>query len=868
MPGEWPPEVARAAADPARRLGSLVLVHEVGSGGIGRIWKAWDPRLSRWVAVKRLVDRASGPALLRFQREARIAAGLKHPHVVAVHEFGEHEGRPWLAMELLEGGAFDPRGPLKRSVAILAKVARGLAAAHAQGIVHRDLKPANIMLDARGEPRLVDFGLAHFADAEQRLTRSGTALGTPLYMAPEQVRGDVRKIGPATDVYALGVLLYESLAGRPAFTGASVAAIYDQVLNADPAPPPGPPDLVAVSLKALSKNPRDRYRGADEFAAELERWQAGEPVLAKPPGWTRKLRGKLRWIAAGVLVAAAAAGGAVVLDSSRESGRHRAELEREKAALEAGRLLDERIAPIAALVQQAKSASYIPGDEIYRRHEDLRKARPELEALAAKAPGHAGVRIVLSEALSLLGKAEEAAEVIDQAAVLRPDDPAVHRLRARAHLEMAFRLGFGKGAEARREASRQAAAKARESFAKAVGGWGGATDLDLDVARAYAAFLDERWDEAVRLAREGIARHGDRVGVEEFHRLIGTTSRADEAEKEFGLGLRRKPHSPELRIIRAHVRASVRDWAGLESDLVALLRLWPTADANLAPLAKARLQLGRTREALADAEACVRRLPRHAYGHVVRAEVLFALAKPEDGFESIQRALDLDPRESRAWELLARREQVRGDLEAALAAWRRVVILQPEALDARSGVVKCLERLGRSSEAESETTRWIEAGGAAADCWVLRAQVRLNRQRVEDAVADLDEGERRGCRMPDLWHFRGIAYEQQGRTGAAEEQYGKAISMDDCFEYRMQRGGLRARTGAAAGAREDFEAAARLNPDHPDPWFHQGCLHLEAGRHAEAIPLLERSIQAGGPKWVRHDRAKELLQAAREASGR
>src|SRR5688572_2282677 len=223
-----------AAASRPEQVGRYELRESVGEGASALVYRAWDTKLGRIVAVKILRDVAalSEIARLRFLREGQATAGLLHPNVVSVYDVGEEGGRLYLVMEFVEGRtlaqdlAREP-GPLRERIVLLERAARGVAAAHEKGIVHRDLKPANILVTAAGEPKVGDFGLARLMDSSVELTRTGATLGTPLYMAPEQVEG--KDVTTRTDVYSLGAILYEVLTGRPPHTGDSVAELYAKI---------------------------------------------------------------------------------------------------------------------------------------------------------------------------------------------------------------------------------------------------------------------------------------------------------------------------------------------------------------------------------------------------------------------------------------------------------------------------------------------------------------------------------------------------------------------------------------------------------------------------------------------------------------
>ncbi len=282
------PAVPAAPAEPAPfDLPGYEQVSLLGRGGMAEVFRAFDPRLKRWVALKRVrLDRATAERLARLPIEAQALARLAHPHIVRVHEYLDRDGQPVLVMEYVSGGTLEQRldGPLPPAEAarLVAILAWAVHAAHEAGIVHRDLKPANVLMDAPvegsadnvlgGFPRISDFGLADLL-GEPGQTLSGVVLGTPAYMAPEQAQGKMREVGPRTDVWALGVILYRCLTGTLPFLGDSVLDTLERVKTMQFRPvrdvcPEVPEDLAAVCMACLRKEPADRPSAA-ELAARL-----------------------------------------------------------------------------------------------------------------------------------------------------------------------------------------------------------------------------------------------------------------------------------------------------------------------------------------------------------------------------------------------------------------------------------------------------------------------------------------------------------------------------------------------------------------------------------------------------------------------
>jgi hypothetical protein len=274
-------------------IGDYELIEEVGRGGMGVVYRAMQQSLGREVAIKMIQTNRSGSSdeMTRFFVEAESTARLNHPNIVPVFEVGQLQGRPFFSMEFIRGQTLLARIsqspiPQRAAVQIVAPICRAVALAHREGIVHRDIKPSNILIDVNGTPKLTDFGLAKLIDSEQAgITKTGAILGTPTYMSPEQATGQERQIGPASDIYSIGSVLYHALTGRPPLVANSPIELAMKIIEQDP---PAPRlleprldrDLEMIVIRCLQKPPDLRYKTADDLAKDLEAFLRDEPISA------------------------------------------------------------------------------------------------------------------------------------------------------------------------------------------------------------------------------------------------------------------------------------------------------------------------------------------------------------------------------------------------------------------------------------------------------------------------------------------------------------------------------------------------------------------------------------------------------------
>ena len=411
-----PPDGDAESSEPrGEPFGRYRLISELGRGGMGIVWKAWDTRLKRIVALKQILADAwaSPEACERFLREAQFTAQLHHPNIVAVHDVGEEEGRNFLTMDFVDGVALSKaaqgRVPAPRAMEWARQIAEALAYAHEKGVIHRDVKPANVLVDHAGKAYVVDFGLAREVDAAatEGRTASGALLGTPQYMSPEQARGDRSAVGPASDQFAVGVVLYELLTGRVPFQGHSLRDLLNVIAGKEPQPRRAfdrsvPLDAQTICLRAIEKPPGKRYASMSDLAADLGRAIAGEPILARPLSTVARLARQLRRRRAAVLAGALVVATALAFTSWRS-------VERARTRVRVHGLLDEaasfearaaRLSGAAAEGQRrAASGKYVEALALDPENAEASAGRTRADrAVAALAAARSGAERLLEDA--------------------------------------------------------------------------------------------------------------------------------------------------------------------------------------------------------------------------------------------------------------------------------------------------------------------------------------------------------------------------------------------------------------------------------------------------------------------------------------
>jgi serine/threonine-protein kinase len=692
----------------------------LGRGGMGAVYKARHLGLNRTVAVKMLLAGAyaADHERARFQREAEAVAGLRHGNIVQVYDVGEHEGRPYFTMELIEGGSLRQKlahtpQPARPAAALAATLAEAVQVAHEGGIVHRDLTPANVLLTPDGTPKISDFGLARrLADADA-LTQSGATLGTPGYMAPEQAGGKTRAIGPATDVYALGTILYEMLTGRPPFRGETTAETLLQVLYEEPVPPSRlhakvPRDLETICLKCLHKDPQRRYATAAALADDLRRFGRGEPIAARPAGllertgkWVRRHPGRSALLAAGLLVALALAGASQWLAVQQANQRHAVQTDLDEVT----RLQDSARWQEAWVALNRAQARLGGGPDDLRRR--LGQARRDLD-LVMKLDAIRLRRATRGELL-------------------------FYKVQADQQYQAAFaEAGLGTAHDhPARVAALVKASPVHGALVAALDDWAVCvTDKDqrdwlLDVARQADPDPDG-WRQRIR----DPAAWEDPAALAELARTVPASQPVSVL---LALGERlwvaRGHAAPFLRRVQKEHPAdfwanlilgnALLQWAPQEAGgyYRAALASRPQAAVGYCAVGDALRLQNNAEEAIDYYDKALQIDQGYARAHSNLGLTWYSQGRLDEAIDCCRTALRLDPDYAWAHHNLANALRDKGRLEEASAEYREVIRLDPKNLEVQSGIRSVLIRQGRGHDAQARWRQALDANPPELEAW-------------------------------------------------------------------------------------------------------------------------------------------------------
>lgn len=854
-----------ASERPTPAIPGYEIQEEIGRGGMGVVYKARHLQLNRLVALKMILTgvHAGVEDLARFRSEAEAVAALQHPNIVQIHEIGEQDGLPYFSLELVEGCSLSQKlytslPPPTWAAELVETLARAVHFSHQQGVIHRDLKPANVLLAADGTPKLVDFGLAKRLNAAAVQTGTGKVVGTPNYMAPEQVsREGAGRAGTLADVYGLGAVLYETLTGRPPFQAPTAWDVLMQVMSADPAPPRQgrtevPADLETICLKCLRKDPQRRYGSAEALAADLRRFLTGRPIQARRVGVTERA---VKWVRrnaivatllAGVIVATTGGGVGWLWRARERAERQGAALQKADFAMSQAEKSEEKAATIEQETNARGQEEPETPETAKRVVELLRSAESaldEAEQALTEGFGTDEAQARTTKQRRQVVKAKERAEKIN---VLLADLD-----RARASRAGTKTGGLDLDTPAR-------------LYRNALSGY----DLDLSRPAVETAGQIRQAQPGVRLALilalddlANYTRSGDRAEAERLGRI------ADEADddpwrrryraalSDLGALKQLAGEAPALRLPAVSMIQLGRDLytRGAREEAATLLRavrrlyprdFWVYFDLNNCLHDPDHPSQATLDEAESCACASVALRPDSAAAHTNMGNAFKARRDWEGAARCYRKANEVDPRFAPALNNLGNVLDDAGDWAAAIEAFKKAIEVDPKYGLSHCNLANVLFQRGNWVGAAERYRKAIEINPRHADAHSGLGSALYQQGDRKGAAECYRKAIEINARLTEAHYSLGLVLRDQGDRAAAAASYRKAIVIDPRYlSAHINLGSLLREQGDLPGAIEHARKATEIDSGSVFAWNNLGNALRDQGDLSGAVYAFRKAIE-------------------------
>jgi tetratricopeptide (TPR) repeat protein len=781
---EVPPEVSAASQIPGNLIGRYVRVQKLGEGGMGEVWRAWDRDLHRWVALKFL--RYDSPSeIARFEREAQTVAKLAHPNIAGIYDVGHLGGRPYIAMQFIEGPTLNvfPKTDLRLLVRLVRDACLGVHHAHEHGVIHRDLKPHNIIVEGEAatsskstrslNPRLigpafrsyvVDFGLAKETAVDSSLSGAGNTVGTPAYMSPEQIRGPGDHLDARTDIYSLGVTLYELCAGRTPFQSSEPYGLFKLIVDKDPPPvrkfnPAVEADLENIIMRSLEKEPSQRYATAFELAEDLDRFLNEEPVLARPAGMMYRLQKRVRKNArllAAILFTLLAIGGTTALILKGHLDRER---ERRGEVLEAAELSRRALES----VKEAKGLWRVKTARREQWELLFSEALTLAEAALKKHPGLAAGHYTLGEIRQSQGSWQEAIQSFDRAISLDPSMSGAWYRLGLCQLELYSETMLGPGI------------------------------IEVNLPEKAGFALRKTRAEPHKIAAIGaLRRYAQLRGLKEESSPVFQCSQAaiaiaegrnDDAERICNRILAEARTDEQVWLLKAQALCSRKEYGRALEALQTLI------NEVMPQLAQAHFLVGWIQEKRKDSPSAIaattRALelnPAFTAAYVSRAWARAGMSDEPGMIEDATRAIEIDPNCAPAYYARGWARERRKELKAAVEDYGKIIALNPDYAPAYTIRAWALEKAEDWKGSLDDYVRARALGNHEASDHANCGRIRSRLGEYEGAIDDYSRALQCHAAEAALYVERGKALLALKRFGPALADFRSAVKLDGLLQ--------------------------------------------------------------------------------------
>ncbi|MEK7309273.1 MAG: tetratricopeptide repeat protein [Planctomycetota bacterium] len=808
----------------SKEFGRYILERKLGEGGMGVVYLALDPALNRRVALKILSDK-SPEAIQRFMREAESTAKLKHPHIIQVYEVGGISHNYYFTMEYVEGTSLDALISEKklhprRAAEIICDIASALHYAHTNNLIHRDIKPSNILIDSQGRTYLTDFGLAkETTGLERALTMSGTVLGTPEYMSPEQATGDKNRTDQRSDIFSLGATLYHSLTGQSPFKGDDLYQVLEAVMHKDPLPPKRlvpvlSRDIETICMKCLDKEPARRYQNAQELADDLKRFLNGEEILARPTGFiTRIWRKSKRNRAASLAMA-----GAVVILIGVAIWMQIAK---------ADRITDYR-------TKARKSF------EIKRFEDTLTWSKQILEL----SPTDNEARRLLKESQLALNKRNEARKVLERSKSIVDADEKIKMLAKALEIDPAFAEAWQEiGYTYNRQNDYRNAHKA---FSKAIA---------VDKALVNSYFARAHIAKVINKDYKGAAADFAKVLELDPESYMGYFAKGaielhngdyKQAIADFTRVIELKPDDVDAydERAKAYLRRGQRGLA--LSDWNKAIEINPDFASAYYSRGDIYLADNKLDLALKDFNKYVELNPQEPAGYCIRAIIYTRMGRLDLALADANKAVEINPDNADMYYRRADLYYQNENNDEAIADYSRAIELDPKCAEAYFGRAACYGLKGQLDEVIMDCNKAIELKPALAHAYTTRGAAYLDKGDLDRALGDLNKTIELAPEYPNAYFHRGFAYYQTNDCDRAIADYSRAIKIDPKeFMYYLKRADAYGFSGKYTQAVSDYTKAIELAPRKPAGYKGRGMAYCFMKNFDRALPDLDKALELG-----------------------